>query len=92
MTDSIFCIKVSWDSKFFVTCSADDTFKKWNIESGELEHERKAHIGGVSSGVISSSGKYLITGGNDKKMIVWNDQGNVIWEKSHVFSDGNLLD
>ena len=79
------------DSKFFWTCALDERAKKWNLQSGKLEQEMIAHSKGVSSCVISPNGKYLITGGNDQKMKLWNEYGGEIWQASGKFIDGKVI-
>ena len=57
---------------FLITGSRDGKIIMWTPKSCEEMFSLKSHNGEVKSVAISPSGKYLVTGGTDKTVKMWN--------------------
>lgn len=83
---SVTCAVISNDSKFIYSGSKDCSIIKWNITSGKKEgvitgyckyREKPVdtttfHVGQILALAVSSDGKILVSGGQDKLVRVWN--------------------
>jgi WD40 repeat protein len=68
-------ISISFDNKFLVSGSGDQTIKVWNLKTGkELKTITNIHKGDISSVAFSKSSLTFITSGDDKKIRVWKIQ------------------
>lgn len=56
---------------YFVTVGWDGKLKIWKTDF-EIYASFKAHEGNINSVSISPNGKYLATGGKDKKLLIWD--------------------
>ncbi|CAG8616876.1 2772_t:CDS:10 [Paraglomus brasilianum] len=83
---AVTCIAIADNFKYFYTASKDCSIKKWDVDTGRKLHEfpggRKSvkqfdgHTDHVLSLALSSDGKYLASGGADKKINIWNVDDN----------------
>jgi len=83
---------VTWtaDGKQVLSTSLDRTLKLWDVASGNLVREFKAykekefdkgHQEGVFSAAFSPDGKFIVSGGSDKSIKIWNvADGTVVRE------------
>lgn len=46
--------------------------KIWNANSLSIEASFKAHEGNINSVTISPNGKFICTGGKDKRLLFWD--------------------
>ncbi|CAG8616957.1 706_t:CDS:2, partial [Ambispora leptoticha] len=85
---SVTCVATTDSSQFFHTGSKDGTIKKWDIKTGKKLHvfpggrkefkEYDGHNDVVLALAVSSDGKYLASGGADKKINIWSVQDNTL--------------
>ncbi|CAG8627919.1 2892_t:CDS:2, partial [Paraglomus occultum] len=83
---AVTCIAVADGFKYFYTASKDCSIRKWDIETGRKLHEfpggRRGvkqfdgHTDHILALALSSDGKYLASGGADKKINIWNVDDN----------------
>ncbi|GCA62322.1 hypothetical protein KIPB_002802 [Kipferlia bialata] len=75
------------DDRFALSASWDSTLRMWDLESGECRQTFTGHSGDVTCVDIceeEAEGKVIykvISGGRDKKVILWNVEGKVVSEK-----------
>ncbi|CAI2173766.1 5163_t:CDS:2 [Funneliformis geosporum] len=79
---TVTCVAIAENDQIFYTGSKDASITKWNLLTGKKLHTfpggRKevknfdGHNNHVLSMAISSDGKYLATGGADKKVNIWS--------------------
>ena len=69
--DYINSICVSPDSNCFLTISGD-SIAIWDLVTGKAVNVFKAHKETVLTACFSSDGKYILTGGGDKTVKLWN--------------------
>ncbi|KAF9231161.1 quinon protein alcohol dehydrogenase-like superfamily [Melanogaster broomeanus] len=55
-----------------VTCSRDGTVKQWNLENGEQEGTLMEHDGSVRAVAVTKDGKWIVSGGAEKRLRVWD--------------------
>ncbi|CAG8473665.1 8460_t:CDS:2 [Ambispora gerdemannii] len=85
---SVTCVATTDSAQFFYTGSKDGTVKKWDIKTGKKLHvfpggrkelkEYDGHNNVVLALAVSSDGKYLASGGADKKINIWSVQDNTL--------------
>lgn len=68
---NIRAIAFSPDNKTLATAGDDQTVRTWSAETGAAFENFKGHAGAVSAVAFSKDGA-LVSGGADKKLIVWN--------------------
>ncbi|KAG9284202.1 hypothetical protein G9A89_002863 [Geosiphon pyriformis] len=83
---SVTCIATSDACEFFFTGSKDGSINKWDLNTGRklnvLPGGRKelkdydGHTQAVLSLALSSDGRYLVSGGKDKKINSWVEKDN----------------
>jgi WD40 repeat protein len=61
-----------------LTAGADRTIKLWDTDSAELIRTWEGSADVVYSAVISGDGRTVISGGSDKAVRLWNEQGAVV--------------
>lgn len=72
-TDNVNSVEYSYDNKYIISASDDQTIYMWNTESYNLEKKFIGHKGAVQYATISEDGKYIASFSNDdKSIIVWN--------------------
>lgn len=82
-------VRVSPDGDFLATCSEDSTIKIWHKKRYNHFSEHvtlEGHSKTVECLTFSHDGQYLVSGGWDRKVILWDWQGEkAIWVKdNHV--------
>lgn len=85
----------------FVTASADNTVRIWDIQTGSLLRTLKGHTSFVNAVAVSPDGQYLVSGGADKQVLIWSIQTGQLLKtlKGHnsfinailISHDGNLI-
>ncbi|KIJ64178.1 hypothetical protein HYDPIDRAFT_28621 [Hydnomerulius pinastri MD-312] len=55
-----------------VTCSDDRTIRVWNATTGEEEGAPMEHDDSVTCIAVTKDGRRIVSGGNDKKIKVWD--------------------
>ncbi|XP_065174537.1 U3 small nucleolar RNA-interacting protein 2-like isoform X2 [Sycon ciliatum] len=80
---SVTCVALTPDDRFIFSGAKDSAIYKYDVESGRkvgcIPSDRhgqasdpKGHRGHVFALAVSSSGKYLVSGGQDTHVMVWN--------------------
>jgi len=80
--------------KYIATSCSDNTVKILEIESLELSAELKGHKNSVFTGTYHPSGKYLISGGRDAQLLVWDaNEGYILRESmaAHLYTINHLV-
>lgn len=64
---------VTWnrDGNLLFTCGKDKIICVWSIPDGEQLGTYRGHSGAVWSGSVTSDSRWLVTGGADQRVIVW---------------------
>ncbi|MEP1093569.1 MAG: WD40 repeat domain-containing protein [Cyclobacteriaceae bacterium] len=82
---------------FYGTCVAascsDNIVKILNVDTLEFSHELKGHRNSVFTGKYHPSGKYIISGGRDAQLLVWDVIENYILRESlaaHLYTINHL--
>lgn len=57
--------------KFIVSGGIDHTIRLWTVENGEEVRIFNGHKGVVNSVVFSNDGRYVVSGSDDWRIIVW---------------------
>jgi WD40 repeat protein len=73
-------------SDIFVTASADNTLKIWNIKQEKPLATLNGHMAGVTTLHFTDNGKYLVSGSEDGAVIFWD------WVKQEILLSIFLLD
>ncbi|NQZ75101.1 MAG: WD40 repeat domain-containing protein [Ekhidna sp.] len=76
-----------------LACS-DNTIKIVARESGEVQYELKGHKNSVFTSKFHTSGKYLISGGRDAQLKVWDTNAEYVQRESiaaHLYSINDLI-
>ena len=72
---SVYGIAVSPDSKWIVTCGADQTVRVWNASSGQQKFQMRGHQGAVHAVAVNESGTQAVTTGADGTIRLWDIVG-----------------
>lgn len=65
-------VKAKGDSApYFASVGWDGRLKIWNTNI-QVKHTFKAHDANINGVSISPNGKYIATGGKDKKLFIWD--------------------
>lgn len=64
--------KGNFAGSFFASTGWDGRLKIWNNQSFEIKDSFKAHDGNINAITTSPKGTYIVTGGKDKKVKVWD--------------------
>jgi WD40 repeat protein len=75
-SSSVLSLAFSWDSRWLAAGLTDKTVKVWDLVNGggEPTHRLSGHDGPVTAVAFSAGGKYVVSGAQDNKVIVWNFQ------------------
>jgi len=68
--DTIYCVKVTPDQKYFITGSKDKTAKVWDLQYGQLKYVLP-HDDEIIDIVVSDDSKYIVTCSADKSAKIW---------------------
>jgi WD40 repeat protein len=72
-----FVLFVSSDDGSIATYGMDKTVKVWNANL-ELQYSLYGHQLSVNAVALSNDGKFIVSGGDDREILVWNaEKGNV---------------
>ena len=83
-------LRYSNDGKYLASGSWDNTVRIWDMETGSLLHELKAHTDWIRQVDISPNNKYVLSGSNDGSFIVWDlASGELI--KKVAISKGKII-
>ena len=92
---------ISYDGKFIVSGSYDNTLKLWDVKTKKEIKSFKGHKDRVTSCAISYDGKFIVSGSNDKTLKLWDTKtgkeiksfrGHKGWVSSCVISyDGKFI-
>ena len=69
--DIVSSLVVSPDSQLIITAAGTVT-RIWNAEDGILLHQLKEHELSINSVAISSDGRFIVTGSDDKTARIWD--------------------
>lgn len=67
----VWSVVFSPDGKLLASSGDDETIRIWDVQTGESVNILKRHNGPVWA--LSLSGELLVSGGEDKKLIFWNN-------------------
>lgn len=65
-------IKTHTTLSFVATANEDKTINFYDLKSGDLLHSMVAHQAGVGSIGFDSSGLYMVSGGHDRSIRIWD--------------------
>jgi striatin 1/3/4 len=65
-------IKTHATLSFVATANEDKTINFYDLKSGDLLHSMVAHQAGVGSISFDSSGLYMVSGGHDRSIRIWD--------------------
>ena len=63
---------VKINSNQFLTVSFDKTIKLWNLKEGLCEYTFSGHSERIYRGIAVFDENYFLSGGKDKKLIMWD--------------------
>lgn len=64
--------KGNFANSFFASTGWDGRLKIWNNQSFDIKDSFKAHDGNINAITTSPKGTFIVTGGKDKKVKVWD--------------------
>lgn len=70
--ERIYKLAITSDDTRFISASADNTLKVWDLESGKLLHTLEGHLDRVEAVVTYKNGQRAISGGWDETIKVWD--------------------
>ena len=70
-TDSIKCVAVTSDYKYFVSGSVDKTIRVWNLLKKRQTNVLKGHLNEVTTLAVTCNNKYIISGSLDNTIRIW---------------------
>jgi DNA-binding beta-propeller fold protein YncE len=74
--ETIYDVAISPDGKWIASASRDNTFIVWNLQTENILHKVKTHLGGsfpsVDRVLFTNDSKFLITAGSDKQIKIWD--------------------
>lgn len=68
---TVFQVRFSPDNHWLASAGNDRKIQIWSVDNGNFYHELKGHEGAVLALDFDSTGKTLISGARDKKLIFW---------------------
>src|SRR5205807_9502684 len=71
-TNGIISICLSHDECHLVSASADYSVRIWNLKTNQQVGEPLLHDDELLALAISSDGRYIASGGKDKKIYLWS--------------------
>lgn len=80
-TSIISSMATSPDGLMVVSGSWDNTAKIWELSTGLLLHELKAHKATITSVAYSANGQWIVTGSKDSTLCLWKAaDGQLAWK------------
>ncbi|MBA3036102.1 MAG: protein kinase [Desulfobacterium sp.] len=70
-SDSVTSVSLSYDGRYALSGSRDNTLKLWEVETGKCLHTFEGHIDSVESVSLMADGKYALSGSKDKTLKSW---------------------
>ena len=86
-TDYGFSVAISPDNSTLLVGCSDGKMMGYQIETGELIFDINAHSSWVTTVAYSPDGAYIISGGNDDKVKIWQSNGVLIYTCSGHIGD-----
>jgi len=65
-------VKIDAYNKYAYTGYQDGYIRTWDLHTGKLFQEFKAHDGAIRDIIVDSQAKYLVTGGQDSVIKIWD--------------------
>ncbi len=69
---AVFGVVVSQDGKWCVSCSADQSVRIWNTQSGQQKADMRGHVGPVLAIAVSADETFAVTAGADQTLRLWD--------------------
>ncbi|MFK7946652.1 MAG: WD40 repeat domain-containing protein, partial [Saprospiraceae bacterium] len=74
-SDAIRAIDISNDGKYLAVATSKGMMYLWNLDTNEKIFSKTGHGKSINSVQISPNNNYILTGGEDKKVILWTMKG-----------------
>ncbi len=74
-TNNAWMSAISPDDKYVVSCGRDMVLRVWDISTGNKAGELYGHSGNVGVVLFSSTGKRLVSAGDDNNIMLWTVSG-----------------
>lgn len=84
-------VAISKDNRFFVSGSADNTVKLWDLETGRLEKTLKGHHDCVVSVTFTPDNRWVVSGSFDNTMKIWDIQTGELIYTIHLLRGNNAI-
>lgn len=72
-TGAVRCV-IQGNGSDVLTCSVDNTIRRWNSATGKCTKVYRGHTGWVTSILYDEATKRIFSASGDKTVIVWNDE------------------
>ena len=67
---------LSWDGETAVVGGGRGTLQVWNLLQGAKVWAEQAHQGRVSALAVLEAGRRIVSGGEDRRVIVWRTENS----------------
>jgi pSer/pThr/pTyr-binding forkhead associated (FHA) protein len=71
-TAAVTAVAVSWDGRYAVSGSGDQTLKLWDVANGERIRTLTGHQGVVHAVAFSADGRHIVSGSADHTLKLWD--------------------
>ncbi|XP_034948322.1 protein FAN-like [Chelonus insularis] len=65
-------LTLSWSGSLLLVGDSQGNLTVWDSYGANFRSKEHCHEGPLTAMIVTANNKYVITGGNDKKIIVWN--------------------